>query len=316
MLKCNEDTISQDFLSGLLSYSFFPCITKPTRLSNSAATLIDNIFSNIHVDALTQSGIIISDISDHFQIFVCWSSYFHNHSDSILQPRYIRSITQDKLCSLKEILRDTDWNDVLHEYNVDVAYDKFIEILCNAFNQCIPPRNTKRKNSACQARQPWVTKSLLRCINRKNKLYYRFRSRSSDAYRKKYTKYRNILTSIYTCILRVAKNNYYCSQFDLSANNTKATWKVINTVLSRNSQKKQPSRVLLINDYDYAILYFINKVATAIGNHKHTIGLFLDFSKAFDMVDHDILLYKLCHYGIRGKALDWFRSYFQNRKHM
>ena len=52
-----------------------------------------------------------------------------------------------------------------------------------------------------------------------------------------------------TSILRVAKNNYYCSQFDMSANNTKATWKVINTVLSRNSQKKQPSRVLLNNDY-------------------------------------------------------------------
>ena len=54
-------------------------------------------------------------------------------------------------------LRDTDWNDVLHEDNVDVVYyDIFIEILCNAFNQCIPPRNTKRKNSACQTRQPWV----------------------------------------------------------------------------------------------------------------------------------------------------------------
>ena len=64
----------------------------------------------------------------------------------------------------------------------------------------------------------------------------------------------------------------------------------------------------------HAILYFIHKVATAIDNHKHTIGLFLDFSKAFDMVNHDILLYKLCHYGIRGKALDWFRSYLQNRK--
>ncbi len=41
--------------------------------------------------------------------------------------------------------------------------------------------------------------------------------------------------------------------------------------------------------------------------------LLIDYSKAFDMVDHNILLRKLNHYGIRGTALKWMESYLENR---
>ena len=61
----------------------------------------------------------------------------------------------------------------------------------------------------------------------------------------------------------------------------------------------------------HALLAFIDKVAHALDDASHTIGVFLDFSKAFDTIDHDILLYKLSHYGIRGTAQDWFRDYLK-----
>ena len=49
---------------------------------------------------------------------------------------------------------------------------------------------------------------------------------------------------------------------------------------------------------DHALLCIIDKIQKAIENHNYSCGIFLDFSKAFATVNHEIL--KLAHYGIRG----------------
>jgi len=63
-----------------------------------------------------------------------------------------------------------------------------------------------------------------------------------------------------------------------------------------------------------AMSVLIDKYHEAIDNHEFMVGLYLDLSRAFDTISHDILLDKLHAYGIRGIAYDWLTHYLSNRK--
>ena len=62
-----------------------------------------------------------------------------------------------------------------------------------------------------------------------------------------------------------------------------------------------------------ALLLLVDKLSNALEKGEYVLGLFLDFSKAFDTVNHTILFTKLEHYGIRGVAMNMFKSYLSNR---
>ena len=60
-------------------------------------------------------------------------------------------------------------------------------------------------------------------------------------------------------------------------------------------------------------MQLVDKINNAVEKNETTIRVYLDLSKAFDTIDHDILLHKLDYYGFRGIVLDWFRDYLSKR---
>ena len=68
------------------------------------------------------------------------------------------------------------------------------------------------------------------------------------------------------------------------------------------------------NSTAYALIQITEQIKESIDKGKFGCGIFIDLRKAFNTVNHEILLLKLEHYGIRGLILQWFKSYLSNRK--
>ena len=65
---------------------------------------------------------------------------------------------------------------------------------------------------------------------------------------------------------------------------------------------------------NHALIQITEKIRHAIDNNQLACGVFVDLQKAFDTVEHSILLDKLYHYGLRGVSNDWFKSFLTNRQ--
>lgn len=217
---------TSDFINTVFSNNFFPTISKPTRVSGTVASLIDNIFTNNITDITP--GILLTNISDHFPVFI-QTSVEQSKSDS---GYYARNYSDKNTTYFNNLIHNTDWNFICSIEDVNVAYYNFITVFQNIYDECFPYiyiSNSKRRKK----RHPWITTGILQSIKRKNKLYRKMLKNPNMDNSDKFRTYRNKLTHI----IRISKTRYYSDKFNSCSGNSKRTWAIINDVLHNRKSK-------------------------------------------------------------------------------
>ena len=238
---------TQDFLNCIYSNSLFPVITKPTRVTSSSATLIDNLFTNAIANAQSFTGILYADVSDHFPIF------YIDHSTKVKIPhKYIRKriYSPENLQKITDACDAHEWNNVLASNGAQDAFTLYHNEFTEIYNSCFPIKNIK---SSYKYRKPWLSEGLRKSIKYKNKLYrVKMRSNSPEA-ALKYNMYRNKLHSL----LRAVERDHFDQLLNSYKNNLKKSWMVIKELINKKKSSRSSSR------------FYINNVCTT---DKHIIA--------------------------------------------
>ena len=106
LMKSHLNQPTNDFIELNLDREMIPCITKPTRVTNRSATLIDNILVSRSLQRDYTSFVVIEDISDHFACLVI----MRDQNKSIKGPRYIqtRNLDDQKIADIVTSLLDNN----------------------------------------------------------------------------------------------------------------------------------------------------------------------------------------------------------------
>ena len=227
LLQHETDTVQQ-LINMMYSFSLYPLITLPTRVTTTSSTLIDHIWSS-QVENNTANYVIKTDITDHFpvmSIFKC-NEYSGNH------PTFIRRrfFNQDSISDFCNTLNSIEWYDTINSSCPNTAYNSFYSKFKTHFELCFPEKvikvNSKKKRS------PHITEALRNSIKEKNRLE-KLAFKWPLTYKEHYKKYRNKLNSL----LKTAKSKFHQDQLIYNQGNPKSHWMAINNILGRSSDMK------------------------------------------------------------------------------
>ena len=235
VIKIGNNTTADAFVNQLLSSSFYPLITKPTRITERSATLIDNILAN-RLNNNNINGILFSDLSDHLPLFTVEQNIKVKSQNYTAKMK--RNISKENIDKFVEKLEQIHWEELNQETDPSKAYDRFYSKLFAIYDNCIPMKKMSNKQRKLQ-KKPWLTKAIMKSLTIKNKLYKKTVKTPSSDNIQEYKRYRNKLSHI----IRISKKRYYKEKFAEMHNNLKKTWELINEVINkRNSKKSLPNK--------------------------------------------------------------------------
>ena len=235
--KIETDTHAQEFSDIMHSFSLFPLINKPTRITPTCSSLIDNIFTNQMANQM-HSGLLYSDLSDHL-ITYSLTHFNISHSASDLFPyREFSEISRNRFTSL---LREQNWSSLYDIDDPNLAFDHFLDKITLLYDLAFPYRTRRPRNRRCH---PWITPGIKKSINRKNKLHSKFLRNPTLFNEITYKAYKRNLNNI----LRQAKRDFYHSQLELANNNMKKTWSILQDLIGTRGARPRGPESLLINN--------------------------------------------------------------------
>ena len=238
-LKAHSHQMTNDFIQLNLDLGMIPTITRPTRITNSTATLIDNIIVSQNNCGNYIASILIEDMSDHLPTICVINSF----TASIKEPLkiYCRDTRQKNLRALKVELDNHDWTPQLKNSSPSVNMEEVHTVLTLEIDRCIP-LGTRIVKPKQLRREPWLTPGLKISIDRNKRLYAKMLKKEVND--TTYRKYNRELRKI----IRNTKRNYYCDKCAEFKSQTKKLWGLINEVSGKKRDKSTLIEYLHIGD--------------------------------------------------------------------
>ena len=225
---------TSSFLESMFSNSLLPVINRPTRVTTNSATLIDNIFiSSWQKEQI--SGILYTDISDHFPIFVIDVKKPISKEEQFVITRIY---AQNNIKSFQDKLREIDYSSIFNCSEPQEAFTMFHSIYKSIYDSCFPLRRIKLNY---RNRKPWLSIGLKTAIKRKNKLYVQSIKLPTMYNIFKYKEYKKLLSKL----LKKSEREYYDSQFKNNINNMKKSWVLIKEIINKQKSKTVSNQFII-----------------------------------------------------------------------
>ena len=238
LLKYYQSAHVAEYVDLLFSFGFYHTISKPTRITEHSATIIDHIATNYSTSV--ESVILVTDLSDHFPVI-----YFFTNTKCPAVPKFIetRDFSERNLNRFKLALQNINWNNVSDNNDTQLAYNIFEENFNTLFKLYFPVVKLKF-NRNIHKLENWMSKGLLTSRNEKNRLHKLFLLYPTMDNKVKLKNYR----TLYNLLIRAAKKMYYEKQFFKFQANQKKSWSTLYSAINKSSRNKEQIHSILINN--------------------------------------------------------------------